>query len=347
MESLAEVIKEKAYQLGFALAGITTPESPPHVKAYEKWLSLGRHASMGYMAREGAVACRKDPHLLLPECKSILVLAATYPNPHPVPLSISPRLAGRVASYAWGRDYHSVLLEKNRELVRFLENHTGRSIVHRIYTDTGPILERDMAQRAGLGWIGKNTCLINSKIGSFFFLSEILLGIDLEVDPPFQFDRCGKCTRCMDACPTSCILPERTLDARRCISYLTIENKGDIPVELRSRMGIWIFGCDICQVVCPWNHFASNSTDGFFETQAKMIYPDLIGEITLTHQEFESKYRDSPIRRSHRNGYLRNIAVALGNIKDKDALRYLKKLSNDPDPLIREHVQWAIERIME
>lgn len=347
MESLAEVIKEKAFQLGFALAGITTPEPPPHVKAFEKWLSLGRHATMEYMARERAVACRKDPRLLLPECRSILVLAATYPSPDAKGSAIPSQCKGRVASYAWGRDYHSILVKKSRGLVRFLENQTGSPISHRIYTDTGPILERDLAQRAGLGWIGKNTCLINPKIGSYFFLTEILLGIDLEADAPFQSDRCGKCTRCMDACPASCILPDRTLDAGRCISYLTIENKGEIPTDLRSKMGNWIFGCDICQIVCPWNRFAGNSKPSDFDEQNGMLDADLVEEITLTREEFDSKFRNSPMRRSHLNGYLRNIAISLGNSKDTEALHYLKKLSNDPDPIIREHVQWAIEKIIE
>ncbi|MEW6240290.1 MAG: tRNA epoxyqueuosine(34) reductase QueG, partial [Chloroflexota bacterium] len=231
-ESLTRRIKDKAHRLGFTLAGVTTPDPPPHFPTFERWLSEGRHGSMNWLAAERSRQRRADPRLILPECKSILVLAVSYNAPFPMGEGKGVRERGnhgRIASYAWGGDYHLVLPHRLKALVAFIEEQAGGPVPNRWYTDTGPILERDLAQRAGLGWIGKNTCLIHPRAGSYFLLAEILLGLELEPDPPFETDHCGTCTRCLDACPTQCILPDRTLDARRCISYLTIELKDDIP----------------------------------------------------------------------------------------------------------------------
>ena len=268
---------------------------------------------MDYLASERARTCRRDPHLILPECRSILILGVRYPDPKTAKFEEKAGPTGRVAAYAWGRDYHLVLPQRLKALVGFIEQKVGAPVSHRWYTDTGPILERDLAQRAGLGWIGKNTCLINPKLGSYFLLAEILLGIDLEPDPPFTADRCGTCTRCIEACPTHCILPDRTLDARRCISYLTIENKGEIPSDLRPQMGNWTFGCDVCQLVCPWNRFASKEYDQSFTPYPGLPNPDLIADLMLTPQEFNQKFKDNPVQRARRAGYLRNTAIALGN----------------------------------
>ncbi|HSL46406.1 MAG TPA: tRNA epoxyqueuosine(34) reductase QueG, partial [Anaerolineales bacterium] len=205
-----------------------------------------------------------------------------------------------------------------------------------------PLLERDLAQRAGIGWIGKNTCLIHPEHGSYFLLSEILLDLDLEPDPPFVTDHCGTCRRCIDACPTDCILPDRTIDATRCISYLTIELKDDIPVELRDKIGSWVFGCDICQMVCPWNRFAGKG-DSAFEERGPL--PALTEELALTPQGFNQRFKGSPVKRAKRRGYLRNVAVALGNTGDMHALPVLQSALNDEEPMIREHAQWAIEKI--
>ena len=258
--TLEQEIKEEARRLGFVLAGVTTPEPPPHAAFFENWLSLDRHGRMGYLATERSRLCRGDPRQIMPECKSILVLAMPYSNPASASPSLSQpdtkRSRVRIAAYAWGRDYHDVIPERAKALVAFIEQRANRPVLSRCYTDTGPILERDLAQRAGLGWIGKNTCLINPTLGSYFLLAEILLDLDLQPDAVFETDHCGSCTRCIQACPTDCILPDRSIDARRCISYLTIELKEAIPLELRPRMGDWIFGCDICQMVCPWNRFA-------------------------------------------------------------------------------------------
>ncbi|MDO9348506.1 MAG: tRNA epoxyqueuosine(34) reductase QueG, partial [Anaerolineales bacterium] len=255
----------------------------------------------------------------------------------------SPR--GRVAAYAWGMDYHLVLLERLRALAAFIETQAGHPIPNRAYTDSGPILERDLAQRAGLGWIGKNTCLINPRLGSYCLLAEILLGIQLEPDPPFESDRCGTCTRCIDTCPTACILPDRSLDARRCISYLTIELKGEIPPDLRSRMGEWVFGCDVCQMVCPWNRFAEAAGERTFAPRPGVPRPDLIAELALNPQEFNRKFKDSPIQRARRRGYLRNVAVALGNTGNLAAIPALERALQDDESLVRDHAGWALEQI--
>ncbi len=349
-EALKQLILEEARRLGFALAGVTTPQPPQHAQAFEAWLAHGRHASMEYMATERSRARRLDPRLILPECKSILVLAAPYSSSSPA--NLEPRLdghehraRGRIASYAWGRDYHSVFSKRLRDLVRFIEAQAGHSVANRWYTDTGPILERELAQRAGLGWIGKNTCLINPKRGSYFLLAEIFLDLELEPDPPFVTDQCGSCTRCIEACPTSCILPDRTIDAGRCISFLTIELKEDIPPELRPLTEDWIFGCDICQAVCPWNRFAAPDGDAELRGSDASQEPVLVQELRLTPEQFSRKFEGSPVRRTKHRGYLRNAAVALGNTGSAEDLPALERLTNDPDPMLREHARWAIERI--
>jgi epoxyqueuosine reductase len=246
----------------------------------------------------------------------------------------------KVASYALRDDYHDIIPLRLKQIVEFIEEQVGHKIPNRYYTDTGPILERELAQRAGLGWVGKNSMLINPKAGSTFFLTEILLGLDIEPDAPLITDHCGTCTRCLSACPTQAILPDRTLDARRCISYLTIENKGDIPEELRPLMQNWIFGCDICQMVCPWNRFSAPA-DSAFEPLAESQTSNLI----LSSVEFNQRFKNSPIKRAKRRGYLRNLAVAIGNSGNKDDLSLLEQAAQDDEPLIREHAKWAMEEM--
>ena len=344
---LKQVIKEKALQLGFILAGVTLPEPPAHYSTFEAWLAQGYHGTMTYLANDRSRTRRADPKQILPECKSILVLATPYPSPAGRGMSEGQgegenTITGNIASYARGIDYHDILPARMKELVQFIEGQVGGPVKNRWYTDTGPILERDLAQRAGIGWIGKNTCLIHPKQGSYFLLSEIFLDLALEPDPPFNTDHCGTCTRCIHACPTACILPNRTLDATRCISYLTIELKDDIPVELRDKLGDWVFGCDICQQVCPWNRFAPEGDPAF---DAKTPLPSLTEELTLTPQAFNQRFKLSPVKRAKRRGYLRNVAVALGNAGDMHVLPVLQNALNDEEPMIREHAQWAINKI--
>jgi len=337
-DALKQAIKDRSRQLGFILAGVTTPEPPPHYSTFENWLAKKHHGTMDYLATQRARALRADPREILPECKSILVLATPYSPP-----SRKRRGdGGEIASYAWGDDYHNVLPARMKELVQFIQEQVGGPVKNRWYTDTGPILERDLAQRAGIGWIGKNTGLIHPKHGSYFLLSEIFLDLALESDPPFLTDHCGTCTRCIEACPTDCILSDRTLDATHCISYLTIELKDDIPGELREKIGGWIFGCDICQMVCPWNRFAGEGDPAFEEKEPPHPLTD---ELPISTREFNQRFKRSPVKRAKRHGYLRNVAVALGNIGDERALPVLRNALNHEEPMIREHAGWAIDKI--
>lgn len=387
-QNLKQSIQDKARQLGFVLAGVTTPDPPPHYSTFEHWLAQGQHGAMDYLATDKARARRADPREILPDCKSILVLATPYNPPlpagfrggqaskftaksaknakkelklgalrglrgsknqveaHPCPPS-NPAgegtgARGNIASYARGEDYHTVLPARMEELVHFIEEQVEGPVQSRWYTDTGPILERDLAQRAGIGWIGKNTCLIHPKQGSYFFISEIFLDLALEPDSPFVTDHCGTCTRCITACPTDCILPNRTLDATRCISYLTIELKDDIPIELREKIGDWVFGCDICQMVCPWNRFAPEGDPAFTDKEPPRL---LTGELALTPEAFNHRFKRTPVTRAKRRGYLRNVAIALGNAGDMHALPVLNQALEDEEPMIREHAQWAIDKI--
>jgi len=335
---LKQAIKDKARQLGFTLAGVTSSDPPQHYSTFESWLNDGRHGTMNYLAEERSRLRRADPKQILPECKSILVLALPY---QPSTFNLQPSTL-RISSYALGDDYHDIIPPRLKLIVEFIEEQLGHPVPNRCYTDTGPVLERDLAQRAGLGWIGKNTLLINPSAGSTFFLSEILLGIDLEPDEPFATDYCGTCTRCLNACPAQCILPNRTIDAQHCISYLTIELKDDIPEELRPQMNDWIFGCDICQQVCPWNRFSSAADSAF---EPKIPLPVLTSDLTLSSVEFNQRFKKSPIKRAKRRGYLRNLSVAIGNTGNKNDIPILEQAMQDDEPMVRKHAEWAKEKL--
>ncbi len=275
----------------------------------------------------------------------MLVLGVPYSKPEVRDIHSTQ---GQVAAYAWGDDYHDVLKPRLEAIVAFIEEQVGTSIPNRWYTDTGPILERELMQCAGLGWIGKNTCLINPQKGSYFLLAEILLGIELTPGEPMTTDHCGSCRKCVEACPTDCILEDRTIDARRCISYLTIELKGPIPSDLRSQMGNWIFGCDICQQVCPWNvRFAKVEGDPAFQAQRRHPTPYIKEEILLSREEFNAKFKGSPVKRAKRRGYLRNVAVAMGNSRDPGMVLQLIKALGDEESLVRGHAAWALGQIHE
>ena len=337
-------IKAEAKRLGFLISGITLPQTPPHYHIYRQWLEQGRHGTMDYLAREEGIQRRADPRALHFTARSILCLAAPYPPLSVISPSIQPAPLGKIAAYACTLDYHQVLPPRMDALAISIEHSTGKKIFYKSYTDSAAILERDFAMLAGLGWIGRNTCLINPQMGSFLLLGEVLLDIDLEPDPPFEGDYCGTCQRCMQACPTGCILPDRTLDARRCIAYLTIENKGAIPPDLRKSVGEWVFGCDICQQVCPWNRHAGNQDiiPQFYE-QPFSIPIDLREEVSLSPAAFNQKFKHSPILRAKRGGYLRNIAVVLGNSADPHNLPALQQLLlGDAEALVRGHAAWAV-----
>jgi epoxyqueuosine reductase len=340
-------IKNEALSLGFTISGVALPARPQTYLAYERWLAAGRHSDMAYLATERARQRRAAPQVILPAVRSILALGIRYPNPTIAPDPPPGNTAGRVAAYAWGDDYHDVVPPRLEQLIQRLEKVSHHSIHWRGYTDTGPVLERDLSQQAGLGWIGKNTCLIDPQKGSYFLLAEALTDLDLEPDEPIVTDHCGTCTRCIDACPTNCILPDRTIDANRCISYLTIENKAETPSELRPKIGEWVFGCDVCQIVCPWNiRFAEPVNEPAFNPRPGIPRPILIEELELTPQAFNQKFKNSPVQRAKRRGYLRNVAVALGNARDPDTIPSLKKaLQSEIEPLVRSHVAWALGQI--
>jgi epoxyqueuosine reductase len=348
--SLAHAVKSEAHHLGFELVGVTTPDPLPHLDVFERWLRVGRHAEMAYLNTERSRELRADPLKILPQCRTILVLGMRYDSPELADVS-QGELAGRIASYAWGADYHDVLPQRMRLLVSFIEARVGHPVPNRWYTDTGPILERELAQRAGLGWIGKNTCLIHPRMGSYFLLAEILLGVELEPDEAITADHCGTCTRCLQACPTGCILPDRTIDAARCISYLTIELKGPIPADLRPQIGNWVFGCDVCQQVCPWNQrFAQAHGDAAFSTHPGIPQPELVEELSLSPPEFNQKFKGNPVKRAKRRGYLRNITVALGNAlprgdHEQSVAALSLALMQDDEPLVRGHAAWALRQV--
>lgn len=329
---LTRAVKAEAQRQGFHLVGVTTPEPPAHLDVYTRWLAQGHHAEMGWMANQRARLRRADPRLILPECESILMLGYFPPPPAPLPAGEG----GKIAAYAQGQDYHETLPPRLKAMVEFVEAQVGHSVPNRWYTDTGPVLERELAQRAGLGWVGKHSNLIHPKVGSYFLLAEIFLGIELIPDAPFTADHCGTCTRCLEACPTDCILPNRTVDANRCISYLTIEHKGFIAPELRPKFGNWVFGCDICQQVCPWNKALIPPPGPL---------PNLIAELALTPQAFNRKFRGTPLKRAKRRGYLRNLAVALGNQGDAAVIPVLIEALDDIEALVRGHAAWALGQI--
>ncbi len=338
MESIAGVIKEKAIDLGFSLAGVATTEPSRYFPAYEAWLVRGMHGTMQYLENERGRPTRAALDRILPGVRSVISLGWSYPAGL-AETKEDGRPRGLVAAYAWGRDYHIHLVEKIDELCAFITQVADRPLKQRIYTDTGAILEREYAQRAGLGWAGKNTNLIAPGRGSYFLLAEILIDVDLDPDEAFTPDRCGTCRRCLDACPTQCLLPGRVLDARRCIAYLTIEHKGVLPRDLRPAMGTWIFGCDICQQVCPWNVRFS---------QPQVVYPalDLVAEVRITPQQFRTRYGGTTLERTRRRGYVRNVAVALGNAGDPAGVPALSQaLEEDSEPLVRGHAAWALGRL--
>lgn len=305
-------IKTEAKSLGFSHIGFTQPDLPLHFDTYLDWVQNGYAANMEYLKRSDAIEKRKNNKLILPECKSIIVFALPYtPALQEEIFQDKPK----IAKYAIGDDYHNVippLLEKIVQLIK--EKVSPYQVEYRIYTDTGPILERDLAQKAGLGWIGKNTCLIIPGTGSFFFLAEILINVPFPSDPMFENDYCGTCTRCLESCPTLCILPNRTIDANRCISYLTIENRGPIPEELKASIDNWVFGCDICQQVCPWNiKFSKDPQPNYFVSDKSILPFDLSSELLIDRTEFKKKYKNSPILRTKYEGFKRNLLIVAAN----------------------------------
>ena len=329
-----------ARKLGFDSCRIAACRPPAHADEFRAWLNDGAQGEMDYMAR--GEEKRRDPQRILPGAKSIIVLALNYFQGGLIPKP-GGAAAGRIARYAWGKDYHNVIEAKLDRLDKFLRESGGEQ---KCYVDTGAILERDHAAGAGIGWHGKSTMLIGERLGTWFFLAEILTTLELPTDSPAR-DRCGKCVRCITACPTGAITAPHKLDARRCISYLTIELKGTIPLELRPLIGDRIFGCDDCLDACPWNRFAKTSRESAFDSRESTSGFALRDYLRLSDAEFRNLFRDSPIKRIKRRGFLRNVCVALGNVGGREDLPALERAADDAEPLIAEHAQWAIDRIRE
>ena len=346
MKSLTEKICDRAHDLGFDLVGVTPGRPTPHVRAYHSWLAHGRHGEMGYMARPDRVARREDPARILPGVRSVICVGLNYyPGALPASLSHDPS-RGLISNYTWGLDYHDLMIPRLEELAAFISAEAGREAAYRTYVDTGPVLERAYAAEAGLGFVGKNTCLIHPQMGSWLFLGEILVNIELDPTPERAKTSCGTCRRCLDACPTGALIAPYVLDARRCISYLTIELQGPIPPELRPLMGNWIYGCDICQTVCPWQRFAKPTRERSFRAaEPDRAAPVLLDLLEMNEETFRQRYKGSPIFRIGRRGLLRNVAVALGNWGDERAVPALARALTDAEPLVRGHAAWALERI--
>lgn len=337
---LSRLIKAQAYGLGFDLAGITALGPAKTSDAFERWLSHGYAGDMEYLER-GAEK-RRDTRLPFSGATSAIVVGLNYGGTAP---------PGPIARYARGDDYHDVMWKMLDSLHEWIDDTVGRAVAGKSYVDTGPVLERDLARRAGLGWQAKNTSLIHPQLGSFFFIGALFIDLELDADVPFEADRCGTCTRCMDACPTGAIREARVLDATRCISYLTIETRGAIPVEFREAIGELVYGCDICQDVCPWNISFSRdiALDALAPRQsltggARKLARDILA---MDDDAFRSTFKGSAMKRAKLRGLKRNAAVVLGNAGTSEDLDILETNRRDPDPLIQEHAAWAITHMKE
>jgi len=338
MELKREIV-DRATALGFDSCRIAAAEAPRHGQEFREWLRDGAAGEMDWLSRGEEKRC--DPQQVLPDARSVIVVALNYWQGQTEDRKRPPAATSRIARYAWGDDYHDIMLSKLEQLGAVLAERGGKQ---KCYVDTGPILERDYAAEAGVGWHGKSTMLIDPKLGTWFFLGEILTTVELPADEP-QPPRCGTCVRCITACPTGAITEAHRLDARRCISYLTIELKGPIPLELRPLIGDRIYGCDDCLDACPWNRFASASRETAFAAgpATQMSLREYLG---LDDTQFRALYRRSPIKRIKRRGFLRNVCVALGNVGTPADLPALRRAALDPESLIAEHATWAIDRIL-
>jgi epoxyqueuosine reductase len=352
METLEQRLKAQARTLGFELCGIAPATPADGFERLQSWLDQGFAGEMTYMQRHGTA--RRHPAAVLPAVRSVVMVGMNYlasrrrepPEVDPPPPGAhapgSP--VGRVARYAQGTDYHDVLRQRLHQLLAWVQTERpgcqGRGVV-----DTAPLLERDFARRAGLGWFGKNTMLLHKRLGSYFFLGALLLDLELRPDSAHETSHCGTCTACIDACPTQAFSEPGVLDARRCISYLTIELRGPVPQELRGALDEWIFGCDVCQEVCPWNRKAPPGNEPALQPRADLMALDPLELLSLTEEEFRRRFRGTALMRTKRRGLLRNAAILLGNRGDSTALPILRRALDDAEPLIREAAQWALEEI--
>jgi epoxyqueuosine reductase len=338
MAALEEQIKDHARTLGFDLVGIAPATETDGFERLSEWLARGFAGEMAYMHRHAEA--RRHPSAVLHEVRSVVMVGMNY-TPADLPLVGK---SARIARYALGSDYHDVLRTRLNSLLTLVQEEApgclGRGVV-----DTAPLLERDFARRAGLGWFGKNTMLIDRHLGSYFFLGALLLDLELQPDPPHATSHCGTCTACLDACPTDAFPQAGVLDSRRCLSYLTIELKGSVPEEFRPAMTDWLFGCDVCQEVCPWNRKAPAGREPALAPRPDLVALDPVEILSLSEEEFRRRFRDTALSRTKRRGLVRNAVLIVGNRGERAALPALRKLLNDSEPVLREAAAWALERI--
>lgn len=340
--TLTERIAARAKDLGLDLFGVCEAAPVAGWDHFEEWAREGMAGEMAWLVKEPLK--RSDPRRVMPGCRSVIAAGMIYRTSEDAEEVKDEALYGQVARYARGDDYHEVLKDRLDRLLGAIREEAGVPVEGRVYVDTGPLLERDLAYAAGLGWRAKNTHLIHPRLGSYFFLGEILLDLPLMASTE-QPDRCGTCTRCLDSCPTAAFVGPGVLDARRCISYLTIELRGPIPRSLRPLIGNMVFGCDICQEVCPWNRKAPLSMEPAFKSREGLQPADLVELLLMTQEEFSTRFRGSAIKRTKRRGLARNAAVALGNSGDLRAVAPLCNAMQDPEPLVRGHAAWALGRL--
>ncbi|MBL8119478.1 MAG: tRNA epoxyqueuosine(34) reductase QueG [Anaerolineae bacterium] len=347
MRVSATAIKEQAAAMGFDVAGVIRAEPSPQLEAYLRWVEAGMQGEMGYMARADRVARRRDLNVILPGVQSMVVVGLDYATGGIPQEVLEDRSRGRIAAYAWGVDYHEVMTPRLEALAAWLQGMSGRETQQRVYVDTGAILERSHAQQAGLGFTGKNTMLIHPRRGSQFFIGEILTDVEFDgYDSAGRETMCGRCTRCLSACPTDAFPRPHVLDARRCISYLTIEYKGMIERTLRPLMGNWVYGCDVCQEVCPFQRFAQATRErGFYAVDVEQAAPKLMDLLALDETGFRQRYYGSAIFRIKRERLVRNACVAAGNWGDEAASGILERLLDDPSATIRAHAAWALRQV--
>ena len=338
MISLKEQIEAGAQSLGFLDCAFSPVFPVPGFEKYKKWIEEGKHADMAYLASPSSLERRADPRLLLPSCKTVISLVSGYPPPS----ASAKKGSGKIAAYAVHRDYHDLISERLKQLIVLIEGMTKDKLESYACVDSSAILEKDFAQKAGLGWIGRNSLLLHPKFGSWIHLSELLVNFEIGEDRPCLEDGCGDCQRCVRACPTQAILLNRTVDARRCLSYLTIENRAEIPLEFRAAIGNRIFGCDECQVVCPVNKKAKlTSAKPLLEEE-----PSLEESLLISASDFKAKYRNTPVWRAKHSGFRRNVAIAIGNSGDSSFIPLLEAvLKSESDPMVIDAIEWAIDNI--
>jgi epoxyqueuosine reductase len=337
--SLTQQIKVRARELGFDLAAVVPAVAPQGITQLRHWLERGFAGDMHYMKKHAAA--REHPRHVLDGVRSIVMVAMNYRTGAPAPTG---PLQGRLSCYAWGSDYHHLMRRRLKQLGDLLHNELPDCRT-RAVVDTAPLMERDFAQLAGIGWIGKNTMLINKRLGSWLFLGALLTDAELEYDSPHAADHCGTCTRCLDACPTGAFTAPHQLDSRRCISYLTVELRGPIPEALRPQLDNWLFGCDVCQDVCPWNRKAPRSQESEFDTRHQGGNVDLVSLLQMSDDAIRKLISSSAMTRAGVSGLRRNAAVVLGNSRDTRALPALHELTRHPDAAVSEAARWAIEHI--